>query len=898
MADSLLRPGSTQEQDQIYVFGACEFDESRLELRVQGRLADLELKPMEVLRVLLQRGDQVSSKEELLKAVWPGLSVVDGSLATAVSKLRKALGDEDSSLVRTVQRVGYRLGVPVECRTIVGRASAAAAPNTFPLQQGAAVPGRESWKLLRALDTTASTEVWLAENPKTREQRVFKFANSDGRLRSLKREVTVSRFLRETLGEPPHFVRIFEWNFERAPYYLESEYGGQNLAEWAATGSQLSGCSLGVRLQLITAVARAVADAHAAGVIHQDLKPTNILIAPAAGGGWNVKVSDFGSASLIEPKRLAQMGITNLGYTRTAETVSSLSGTLLYMAPEVLSGNPPTAASDVYALGVMLYQIVVGDFRRPLSPGWESQIDDPLLREDIAEAAFGDPARRVKSAAEFADRLASIDVRKRERDVRDEQRRLQLAEEQHRREMRARRPWMLAAAAALLLAVLVAIFAVRRTNSMTPAQGGAVAILPFQNSAADPSLNFLSLAIPNELETQLSYSQSLPIRPFALTSHFTQSNPDLHKIGQDLKVSRAVTGMYLRNGQNLAITLEAIDLVTNQVLWRRTLNVPQNDFRSMQGQLAGVARTELAQSLGAKGITTDIAAHPASAEAYDGYLRSLAIAYEPSAVNRQGVALLEDSVRGDPNYAPAWQELGRREYSEFRYANGGPAAEQRWVDALNQVLRIDPGNAQAMTSLVVRQVEKGQLAPALAQARELVRRIARRGRARMRNRFRHRSLRLSIMLGRLSATRQPCACHRLYPDSRRQRLGQRHDDSHAGPRGQTRRSCQNSAAAYSRMGELQSSSGLRQPRAAVANFSFGRRRATFRRSRDQLFCRFASRLLRAKIRRVANAASRDRREVLLVSRARHRSILRPHPPRAGICLRAFCRNGLPARRAF
>ena len=108
---------------------------------------------------------------------------------------------------------------------------------------------------------------------KTRELRVFKFSSGAVRLKGLKREVTVSRFLRESLGERPELVRVLEWNFATHPYFLESEYGGPNFAEWAESQGGLARIPLRVRLDLLADVARAVASAHAAGVLHKDLKP-------------------------------------------------------------------------------------------------------------------------------------------------------------------------------------------------------------------------------------------------------------------------------------------------------------------------------------------------------------------------------------------------------------------------------------------------------------------------------------------------------------------------------------------------------------------------------------------------------------------------------------------------
>ena len=168
----------------------------------------------------------------------------------------------------------------------------------------------------------------------------------------------------------------------------------------------------------------AVAAAHELGLLHKDLKPANILVAATPDGTPQIKVADFGSASLLVPERLAALGITNLGFTQTGgHDAETLTGTLMYLAPEVLAGQLPTAASDVYALGVLLYQLVAGDFRRPLAPGWEADIADPLLREDIADAACGDPARRLKTVAALVDRLGNLDRRRAEREELDRRRR-------------------------------------------------------------------------------------------------------------------------------------------------------------------------------------------------------------------------------------------------------------------------------------------------------------------------------------------------------------------------------------------------------------------------------------------------------------------------------------------
>src|SRR5437763_13772797 len=115
--------GATEETSgRLWRFADYEFDELGRELRVKGNPLELESKPLDILLQLLLHAGEVVTKEELLESVWPDVMVGDGSLATAVSQLRTAMGDEDHPAVVTVPRVGYRLAVPVYCKTVAAPA--------------------------------------------------------------------------------------------------------------------------------------------------------------------------------------------------------------------------------------------------------------------------------------------------------------------------------------------------------------------------------------------------------------------------------------------------------------------------------------------------------------------------------------------------------------------------------------------------------------------------------------------------------------------------------------------------------------------------------------------------------------------------------------------------------
>src|SRR5581483_9340297 len=257
----------------------------------------------------------------------------------------------------------------------------------------------------------------------------------------------------QALGERADFVRIIDWNFAEPPFFLECEDGGQNLRQWAEQEDQLRALQMPQRLALFLQIADAVAAAHSVGVLHKDLKPDNVLIAPH-GDGWQVRLTDFGSGQLLEPARLMDLGITMLGLTTQGVAGDATTGTLLYMAPELTRGEPPTTQSDVYALGLLLYQLAIGDMRRPLVPGWQREVADELLQQDIAAATDGNPAHRLASVAELAGRLRRLPQRRAELAVRRELEESARQAQEDLKRARARRPWLVASLASLALGLV------------------------------------------------------------------------------------------------------------------------------------------------------------------------------------------------------------------------------------------------------------------------------------------------------------------------------------------------------------------------------------------------------------------------------------------------------------
>lgn len=449
---------SNADRNYIYRFGSAEFDASRAELRVNGALVPLEHKPLLVLAELLARPGVLLTRQELRDSVWDGRATVEQTLTNAIRKLRIALGDQDGQCIVTVPRLGYKLEGSVQ------RTAITIGPKEGPaLVEGAAVPARDGWTLERQLASDRNIEVWRTVSVGQTERRVVKFGFSPAALMELKRQARAYENLGQQLGQRNDMIQLVSVNFGSHPCFLELTDGGTQLQDWNLSGAPLAGEIRAERLALWLQVANAVAAAHSAGVPHLKLKPANIFVSGPAERPV-VQVADFAGSGPSDPMRRATVDATSwaaVGSDSSAEEPKP--GDAPYMAPERLLGQPGDSRSDVFALGLLLYQTLVGDFRKLLTPGWEREIGDPILIEDIAAATDADPAQRPSAAGEFAARVRALTARTRARiDQQEACRRLELAELSAQR-ARMRRPWLVGLVASLAAGFMVSSFLAYRT---------------------------------------------------------------------------------------------------------------------------------------------------------------------------------------------------------------------------------------------------------------------------------------------------------------------------------------------------------------------------------------------------------------------------------------------------
>ena len=284
--------------------------------------------------------------------------------------------------------------------------------------------------------------------------------------------------------------------------------------------------------------------------------------------------------------------------------------------------------------------------------------------------------------------------------------------------------YLLLGVSALLLTVLVAVGAWWfRERQMVG--GGApkntIAVLPLQNMNGDISVEFLRFALADEIANTLTYTRTLDVRPSAITRKFVSNDVDPQKAGRAVHVANVLTGHFLKQGDRLLITLEAIQVDGNRLLWQTNMTAPAQDLIALQAQMAAQIRQGLLPTLGAAGGFLDTGTRPKNAEAYDLYLHSLALTHD-AGPNKDAIAVLEHVVEVDPTYAPAWEQLGVRCYYDEAYSSGGEPMFQRSNQACERAVELDPNRVLAASQLIENRVERGELGKAYQAAQAMVKR--------------------------------------------------------------------------------------------------------------------------------------------------------------------------------
>ena len=656
-------------------FGPFKLDLKAGELYKEGGKILLQEQPFRVLRMLVENGGEVVTREEIRRTLWPNNTIVefDHSINAAIKKLRLALGDsaEKSCYIGTVARRGYRLLTPVEWLeaqpTESPSAEVLAVKPPAATQENLIGKRVSHYRVLGVLGGGGMGVVYKAEDLKLGRRVAVKFLPEE----LAHDRIALERFEREARAasalEHPNICPIYEFgDHEGLPFIVMQLLDGQTLREQIARP-----LAIDLLLNLAIQTAAGLDAAHQKGIIHRDIKPANIFITSRG----EAKILDFGlarlevAADVATPFRETESA-ANLSLTRTGIAM----GTAGYMSPEQVRGEKLDARTDLFSFGLVLYEMATGqrafkgDTRPMLQNAILNKTSTPVrelnpelpvkIEQIIMKALEKDRETRYQAAAELRADLETV-----KQDMRPLRSVAWPVVVPKLRASRWRRVG-LASAGVVLLSATMGVWWIRghtsRVSGTSPAEPliRSLAVLPLENLSGDPAKDYFADGMTEELITELGQIQPLRVISRTTVMQYKGVRKPLPLIAHELNVDAFVLGAVVRSGEQVRITAQLVEASSEKQLWAKSYQRELKDVLGLQSEIAGEIARQIQRTLRPREPTTAGIQRTISPEAYQAYWKGeiLLDKLQPDSVQK-AAEYFQEAIAESPEYVAAYNKL-------------------------------------------------------------------------------------------------------------------------------------------------------------------------------------------------------------------------------------------------
>ena len=586
------------------------------------------------------------------------------------------------------------------------------------------------YEIVRRLGAGGSGVVYLADDTLLERPVVLKVLRTG----TLTAEQTRSTMLREarlaSAIEHPNICAIYEVGESGDEAFIAMQFvPGQSLDQLIARGPASPQLVLSVGIQL----ADGLQAAHALGIFHRDLKPQNVMLTE----GGLVKILDFGLARRLTPEESGpeaeEEEPAQPARASGSATVTARGGTVRYMAPEQFVTGQSSAQSDVWALGVILYELAIG--HHPFSRADAEDflairsiqfLEPPALRSIapevpaelesvIAHCLHKDPADRYASGGEVREALKTV------------MRTLRVETGIVPAEVSAQRPAAEPEAEKRTAGILSMLAERFREPAAERSPLNSIIVVPFTNLGAAEVAPFFGLALADAIAARLARIPALVVRPSSTLMALRHpasaaAHDDPVALGQKLLVSLVLAGSFARSQSGFDLNWQLLDVAAQRVRSGGSIRVEALDLIAVQAEIANEVYASLhglkaGEGLEAGGLDTQRPPEsetPLRGRVSEDYLqgRALLSSFRMRTGSRADLdrarELLAGVTEADPGFAAGWSGLGIAELQYVRNGFGGQGYAQRAQWDFDEALRLDPASTEANLYRIFMLISRGE----------------------------------------------------------------------------------------------------------------------------------------------------------------------------------------------